>query len=87
MHVSVKDLTMMVMPDLRVWIDADSMVEYLRVVQREGQGQADSAYAAGETYQYAAAMAVQDFLRQMADSIVVTGMAAREEVRGRRVPG
>lgn len=76
----------MVMPDHRVWIDADSMVEYLRMVQQQGQDEAAKAHENGESYQYAGAMAVQDVIRQIADSLVVNGMAAREEIAGRRVP-
>lgn len=83
--MSVKDLTMMVMPDERMWIDSDSLVEYLRMVQQQANDQAEAAYTAGKMPQYAAGMAVQDILRQIADNIVVTGMAAREEIRGRRV--
>lgn len=81
----MKDLTMMVMPDERMWIDSDSLVDYLRMVQQQATDQAESAYRSGEMPQYAASMAVQDILRQIADNIVVTGIAAREEIRGRRV--
>lgn len=82
----MKDLTMMVMPDEKMWIDSDSLVSYLRMVQQQAQDQADVAYGRGETHHYSAGMAVQDIIRQIADNIVVTGIAAREEIRGRRVP-
>lgn len=82
----MRDLTLMVMPDGRVWIDADSMVDYLRSVEQQGIGEATRACNRGEALQYAGAMAVQDIVRQIADSLVVNGMAAREEIAGRRVP-
>jgi hypothetical protein len=77
------ELTLVVQSGDRVWIDLDSLVVYLRFVVDEGQKRAAEAYADGDPYIYAASMASQDIIRQIADHLVVTGMEAQEEMRSR----
>lgn len=84
--MSMKDLTFMVMPDRRVWIDADSLVEYLRMVQRQASGHADYAKGLGDTHMYAAAAGADGMLQQIADSIQVTVLSAVDRLESQRVP-
>ena len=79
------DLTLMVMPDHRVWIDADSMIAYLRYLERQGADHALKARDIGNTSSFIGAVAVKDALGQVADSVVLTSMEAREEVGSRHV--
>lgn len=85
MLVSLKDITLMVQGDDRVWVDCDSMIVYLRGVETEGRDHGEAAKAAGDPWKYTAASAVSDALRQIADSLTLAGMEARETMRGRRV--
>lgn len=82
----VKDITIMVQGDDRVWLDADSITAYLRMCEQQAKGHAATARESGDPNVYVAATAVSDAMRQVADGIVVTCMEAREHVRGRRVP-
>lgn len=82
-----KDITLMVQGDHSVWVNADSMIEYLRKVVEEGRGHGRIAYDRGDPYTYTAAMAVSDAVQQIADGLAVTCMEAHETVRGKRVPG
>lgn len=77
----VRDMVMMVEPSGRVWIDCDSFVEYLRMIEFRGRDQAAVEYRSGEVMNYAALMAIQDTVRQMADSLVVTSMEARDRMK------
>lgn len=80
-------ITMMVEPGgQRVWIECDAFVEYLRMVERNGIAAAVVAYEKRDSLTYAGLMAVQDTVRQIADSLVVTSMEAQDTVRGRSVP-
>lgn len=66
----------------RVWIESGAFVEYLRMIERKGVDQAAAAYEARDLVTYAGLMAIQDTVRQIADSIVVTAMSAQDTVRG-----
>lgn len=66
----------------RVWIESGAFVEYLRMIERRGVEQATAAYEARDLVTYAGLMAIQDTVRQIADSIVVTAMSAQDAVRG-----
>lgn len=81
----MNDLTLMVMPDQRVWIDSDSIITYLRAVQCQARNHASAAYSGGESYNYAGAMAVHQIIEQIADSIVLTGIEARDRIKGSSV--
>jgi hypothetical protein len=75
---------MMVEPgNHRVWIESNAFVEYLRMIERKSLGQADGALEARDLVTYAGLMAIQDTVRQIADSIVVTSMSAQDSMRSR----
>lgn len=76
-------LTLMVMADQRVWVDADSLVTYLRGLEEQGLDQAEQARDEGLPHKFVAALAVKDAVRQIADSVILTTMEAREEVSSR----
>lgn len=82
--VKGNELTLMVQPDGRVWIDADSMVDYFRRVEAHGHHHSRSALAAEDYPTYAAAYGTAESIRQIADSLILTMMEAREEVGSRR---
>lgn len=74
---------MMVEPNgQRVWIETGAFVEYLRMIERKGAEQAAAAFEAKDLVTYAGLMAIQDTVRQIADSIIVTAMSAQDTVRG-----
>ncbi len=81
----LKDITLMVQGDDRVWLDCESMIVYLRNVETEGHEHGQAAKAAGDPWKHTAALAVSDALRQIADSLTLAGMEARETMRSRRV--
>lgn len=68
----------------RVWIETGAFVEYLRMIERKGAEQAAQAYDSRDLVTYAGLMAIQDTVRQIADSIVVTAMEAQNTVRSGR---
>lgn len=65
----------------RVWIETNAFIEYLRMIERKSSAQATAAYEARDLVTYAGLMAIQDTVRQIADSIVVTAMSAQDAVR------
>ena len=74
---------MMVEPNgQRVWIETGAFVEYLRMIERKGAEQAAAAFESKDLVTYAGLMAIQDTVRQIADSIIVTAMSAQDTVRG-----
>lgn len=80
--LDTSQITMMVEPGgQRVWIESGAFVEYLRMIERKGVDQAAAAYEARDLVTYAGLMAIQDTVRQIADSIVVTAMSAQDAVR------
>lgn len=80
--LDTSQITMMVEPGgQRVWIETNAFVEYLRMIERKGADQAAAAYEARDLVTYAGLMAIQDTVRQIADSIVVTAMSAQDAVR------
>ena len=84
-HVSVKpvheDMVFMVEPGGRVWIECESFVSYLRTIQYRGRSAAENLQ--DDTYKYAGLMAVQDAVSQVADSLVVTSLEARDRMYGK----
>lgn len=87
MRVSMKDITLMVQGDDRVWIDLDTFIVYLRGVEVEGKSHAADAREQGDPHKYSAALAVSDVMRQVADSLTLAGIEARERMRSRRGAG
>ena len=82
----MKDLTLMVMPDRKVWIDTESLIEYLRMVQRQAGAQAAQCHGAGDFTGYAAGVAVDGMMQQIADSLQVTALSAIDRLEKPRVP-
>jgi hypothetical protein len=75
---------MMVEPgNHRVWIESEAFIEYLRMIVRRSVSQAETALEVRDLVTYAGLMAIQDTLRQIADSIAVTAMEAQETLRSR----
>lgn len=70
--------------DQRVWFESQSLVEYLKSVQRQARLVAEQATGDGEVERAIAGVAVEDALRQIVDGVVLTSMHAGEEVLGRR---
>jgi hypothetical protein len=82
----MKDLTLMVMPDRKVWIDAESLIDYLRMVQRQAGAQAAKCHGDEDFTGYAAAVAVDSMMQQIADSLQVTALSAIDRLERPRVP-
>ena len=80
MSVAARDLTMMVEPSGRVWIDSQSFVDYLRMVEARSRKEATARHGDNDIVSYAALMAVQDTIRQIADSLTVTAMEANAKM-------
>lgn len=75
---------MMVEPgNHRVWIESEAFIEYLRSIARRSATQSEAALEARDLVTYAGLMAIQDTIRQVADSIAVTAMEAQETMRSR----
>lgn len=70
--------------DDRIWLDSDSLISYLREIER----QANAHYADAENRldrpTAVAAYSTGDMVRQIADGLVLTTIAAAETIRGRR---
>jgi hypothetical protein len=65
----------------RMWVDVNSLIGFLRSVVEDGRAEARAAFEADQMFQYAAAMAVQDIIRQIADHLTVTEIEAQERMR------
>jgi Mg2+ and Co2+ transporter CorA len=70
--------------DDRIWLDADSVVAYLRLLQQKSDDMKRVALEHNAIPQAHIAYAVGDILRQIADGFVLTSMTAAEAVRERR---
>ena len=82
MSLDDQDMVMMVEPSGRVWIEVDSFVEYLRTIEVRGRDQAVEHFEQRDMFTYTGLMAIQDTIRQIADSLVVTSMEAQDKMRG-----
>lgn len=70
--------------DDRIWVDAETLVQYLRDIEGQAglhfqQAQLDEQYSAA-----VAAHSAKELVRQIADGLVLTTMTAGERLRGRR---
>lgn len=75
----------MVMPDRKVWIDSESLIEYLRMIQRQAAVQASGCHYRGDFHGYAAGVAVDSMMQQIADSLQVTALSAIDRMEKPRV--
>ena len=79
MPIDTSQIMMMVEPgNNRVWIECDAFVEYLRMVERKGHATLAAHGDPPDPKMYAVLMAIQDTVRQIADSLVVTAMSAQD---------
>lgn len=76
----------MVMPDRKVWIDSESLIDYLRMIQRQAACQAAQCHGSSDFHGYAAGVAVDSMMQQIADSLQVTALSAIDRMERPRVP-
>lgn len=76
----------MVMPDRKVWIDTESLIEYLQMVHRQASAQAFHCHGEQDFMGYAAGIAVASMMQQIADSLQVTALSAIDRMERPRVP-
>lgn len=79
----MSDLILIVQGDNTVWIEAESMIQYFRAAEAQGQLLAE-AYAPVDAMSHAVALATSDAFRQVADSLVVTCAHASTTMGERR---
>lgn len=77
------DVLVMVV-DRKVWFESQSLVDYLKGVQRQANEVAVEAEESGDVERLVAGVAVEDALRQIMDGVVLTSIHAAEEILGRR---
>ena len=76
-------VTVMVMPDGRIWLDALTTIDYFRRAEKQAQVKSQECAAQNSRDGVVAAAAIEDVMRQIADSLTLTSMEAGEEVRSR----
>lgn len=75
----------MVVPgDERVWFDANSLIEYMRMIEGQAHVQYTKAREDRDIPKALGAIAVEDALRQVGDGLTLTSMQAVETIRERR---
>lgn len=83
MHVPVDSQVLVLAMDGRIWVDGESMIAYLRSVEKIAQDHVEQAKRDDDSARAVAAFASGDIIRQIADSLVLTTMHAGETVRSR----
>jgi hypothetical protein len=77
------DLLVLAIDD-HIWLDSESLISYLRSVERMTQNHLDAARRDCDESGALAAYSSQDMVRQIADGLVLTTMTASEKLRSRR---
>jgi hypothetical protein len=72
--------------DDRIWLDADTLVLYLRDIEEQAAVHLSEARNDGYYPNVVAAHSARELARQIADGIVLTSMMAAEKLRTRREP-
>lgn len=70
--------------DDRIWLDSDSLISYLREIERQANAHYADAEVELDEHKAVAAYSTGDMVRQIADGLVLTTIAAAETIRGRR---
>lgn len=70
--------------DDRVWLDSDSLVAYLREIERQAQEYMQAAREDHDDARAVAAYSSGEMVRQIADGLVLTTMVANDKLRAKR---
>jgi hypothetical protein len=70
--------------DDRIWVDSDSLIEYLREVERQAQEHLVLAQERQDQPTAVAAYSSGEMVRQIADGLVLTTMVAHDKIRTKR---
>lgn len=70
--------------DDRIWVDSDSLVAYLREIERMAHSHMESAQACEDDVRAVAAYSSSEMVRQIADGLVLTTMIAHDKIRAKR---
>jgi len=85
MQVPLEQQSVLVMLlDDRVWIDSNTLISYLRIVEDQASRHIEEAIEASDKGKEFAAFGGREVVRQIADGIVLTTMTANEEIRAKR---
>ena len=85
MQVPLEQQSVLVMLlDDRVWIDSNTLISYLRIVEDQASRHIEEAIEASDKGKEFAAFGGREVARQIADGIVLTTMTANEEIRAKR---
>lgn len=70
--------------DDRVWLDSDSLVAYLREIERQAHEHMENAQQNRDEARAVAAYSSGEMVRQIADGLVLTTMVASDKIRTKR---
>lgn len=70
--------------DDRVWLDSDSLVAYLREIERQAHAHMENAQRDKDEARAVAAYSSGEMVRQIADGLVLTTMVASDKIRAKR---
>lgn len=84
MHMPLETSVLVLSLDDRIWLDSDSLIAYLREIERQAQAHYKVAETELDGPKAVAAYSTGDMVRQIADGLVLTTIAAAETIRGRR---
>lgn len=70
--------------DDHIWVDSDSLISYLREVERQAHTHMEIAQRDRDEARAVAAYSSGEMVRQIADGLVLTTMVAGDKVRAKR---
>ena len=70
--------------DDRIWVDSDSLIGYLREVERQANEHMTLAQSRQDEATAVAAYSSGEMVRQIADGLVLTTMVAHDKIRTKR---
>lgn len=84
MHMPLDTSVLVLSLDDRIWLDSDSLLAYLREIERQAEEQMESAREHEDDVRAVAAYSSSHTVRQIADGLVLTVMVAGDKIRTRR---
>ena len=84
MHMSLDASVLVLAMDDRIWLDSDSLVAYLREIERQAQEHMHTAQRDHDEARAVAAYSSGEMVRQIADGLVLTTMVAGDKIRAKR---
>ena len=82
--MSLDTSVLVLVMDDKIWVDSDSLIGYLREVERQATEHVAVAKSREDEATAVAAYSSGEMVRQIADGLVLTTMIAHDKIRAKR---